>query len=265
MSTALQVVDDKAVAAFDSQSGFEIAQRMAKALASSTLVPESYRGQNGVANVVVALDLAHRMGCSPLMLLQNLDVIHGRPSLRASFLIATINASGKWSSIRFEVRGDDPHAKDYRCRAWATERETGERCEGPWVDWKMVDGEGWSKKAGTKWATMPELMFRYRSAAFFVRVFAPELSVGLHTSDEMADAGLPTRSVPARTATETVTEDGEVVRTLPVADLTAQILATPAPIGAMTAAERRQVEEYERAESDRAVAAKDAEMDTYGT
>jgi hypothetical protein len=51
----------------------------------------------------------------------------------------------------------------------------------------MVDGEGWSKKSGSKWLTMPEQMFRYRAASYWAKVYAPEISMGFPTRDEMAD------------------------------------------------------------------------------
>ena len=215
--------------------------------------------------MLVAMDMASRIGCSPLMAMQSLDIIHGRPGWRASFLIATVNASGKWSPLRFECRGEDASEAGYRCRAWSSDKETGERCEGPWIDWRMVNAEGWASKKGSKWQSMPELMFRYRAAAFWARLYAPEMSLGMHTAEEHADTGA--RSEPVASAG--LLREAETVPAAPasVADLTAQILATPAPapIGAMSEAERRQVEEAERAESDRAIAAKDAEMDTSGT
>ena len=56
---------------------FENAQRIAKALASSALVPREYQGQTGLANTLVAMEIAQRMGLSPLQVMQNLHIIHG--------------------------------------------------------------------------------------------------------------------------------------------------------------------------------------------
>lgn len=160
-------------------------QRKATALASSTLVPEQYR-QN-VPNVLIALEIAGRLGASPMLIMQNLHVIGGRPSWSASFLVATVNQCGRFTPLRYETRGDDPRDPSFKCRAYAEDKASGERCEGEWIDWPMVDGEGWSKKSGSKWRTMPGQMFRYRAAAFWTRVFAPEVSMGITTDDEAAD------------------------------------------------------------------------------
>ena len=168
---------------FDLQS-FELMQRVAKAFAASDLVPQQYRGN--LANTMIALDMAQRIGANPLMTMQNLYVVHGTPGWSSKFLIATVNASGRYSSLRYEWRGE-PGQDDYGCRAWAIEKATGERLDGIWVDWKMVKAEGWSSKNGSKWKTMPDQMFVYRSSAFWVRAYAPELAMGLQTSEELVD------------------------------------------------------------------------------
>ena len=165
---------------------FETAQREAKALASSDLVPTAYK--NNVANTLLAMEVANRVGASPLAVMQNLHIVQGRPSWSASFLIACVNSCGRFSPLRFETRGgDDASKKDYAVRAISTDKESGKDCTGSWVTWPMVEAEGWSKKSGSKWMTMPEQMFMYRAAAFWSRVFAPEISLGMHTSDEMED------------------------------------------------------------------------------
>jgi hypothetical protein len=51
----------------------------------------------------------------------------------------------------------------------------------------MASAEGWATKAGSKWKTMPELMLRYRAAAFFGRLYAPDILMGMQTAEEAAD------------------------------------------------------------------------------
>lgn len=168
---------------FDLQ-GFELLQRVAKAFASSTLVPQQYQGN--LANCMIALNLARRLKADELMVMQNLYIVHGNPGWSAKFLIACVNTCGRFSALRYEWRGR-PGAEDFGCRAWAIERETGERLDGTWIDWKMVKAEGWNKKSGSKWLTMPDQMFVYRAAAFWQRAYAPEISMGLSTAEELAD------------------------------------------------------------------------------
>ena len=171
-------------AGFDTLEGFELMQRVSKAFASSDLVPQQYRGN--IANCMIALDMANRIGANPLLAMQNLYVVHGTPGWSSKFLIATVNACGRFSSLRYEWRGE-PGQPEYGCRAWAIERETGERLEGIWVTWKMVKAEGWDGKNGSKWKTMPDQMFVYRAAAFWQRAYAPELAMGLQTVEDLED------------------------------------------------------------------------------
>ncbi|GAB3249024.1 recombinase family protein [Chitinimonas naiadis] len=168
---------------FDLQ-GFELLQRISKAFTSSELVPKQY--QNNLPNCMIAMDMAQRIGANPLMVMQNLYVVHGTPGWSSKFLIATINVCGRYSSLRYEWKGE-PNSPDYGCRAWAVERATNERLDGIWVTWAMVRAEGWSSKNGSKWNTMPDQMFVYRAAAFWQRAYAPELGMGLQTAEELGD------------------------------------------------------------------------------
>lgn len=169
---------------FFTADGFELMQRISKAFAASDLVPTAYQGN--LPNCMIALDMAQRIGANPLLVMQNLYIVHGTPGWSSKFLIATVNTCGRFSALRYEWKGQ-PGAADYGCRAWAVERETGERLDGIWVTWAMVKAEGWSSKKGSKWMTMPDQMFLYRAAAFWQRVYAPDLAMGLQTAEEVKD------------------------------------------------------------------------------
>jgi hypothetical protein len=171
-------------------AAFELVQRQAKMLASSTLIPKEFQGN--MSNCAIGLNIAKRLGADPFMVLQNIDVIHGRPSFRATFLIAMVNASGRFSPIKFKLEGD---GQDRTCYAYATDKASGETVEGPTVSMAMAKAEGWSTKSGSKWLTMPELMLRYRSAAFFARLYAPDITLGMQTAEEMEDIAPPERNV----------------------------------------------------------------------
>lgn len=174
---------------FDLQ-GFELLQRVAKAFATSTLVPVQYQGN--ISNCMIALNLSERLHADALMVMQNLYIVHGNPGWSSKFLIASVNTCGRYESLRYEWRGEEGKP-NYGCRAWTIERTTGEKLFGIWVDWKMVKAEGWDAKNGSKWRTMQDQMFIYRAAAFWQRAYAPEISMGLHTSEELQDTYDATR------------------------------------------------------------------------
>ncbi|MDR0215943.1 MAG: hypothetical protein LBJ15_18370 [Comamonas sp.] len=233
---------------FNSLESFEFLQRSAKAFSNSTMVPPAYQamitkgyGQRAtvepnpaaVSNCMIALDMAQRLQANPLMVMQNLHIIEGRPSWSSQFIIAAINSCGRFSPLRFDLQWLDDMDANYstfewvdgrkveqkhtvrirnaRCVAWAVERGTTipqfsledlkahgsiYRCckhygipiiESPPVTMEMAVNEGWYSKNGSKWRSMPDLMMQYRTAAFFGRIYAPELLMGLPTDDEVRD------------------------------------------------------------------------------
>lgn len=209
---------------FNDLASFEFLQRAAKLFSSSTMVPTAYQAMvtkgfgnkatteanpSALSNCVVALDMAQRMNANPLMIMQNLHIIEGRPSWSSQFIIAAINNCGKFSPLRFDVEWLDEIDATYstfewieghkqerkhsirirnaRCIAWALEKATGERLESAPVTMEMAVAEGWYGKNGSKWKSMPDLMLRYRSAAFFGRIYAPELLMGLPAAEELHD------------------------------------------------------------------------------
>ena len=177
---------------------FEATQRIAMMYAMSNFIPDSYKYRNGqpleqnvvLANCTIALEMATRMQANPLMVMQNLYIVHGQPAFSSKFLIACINASKRFSHLRYEFKGEEG-TDDYACRAIAYEANDTkhkEPLEGDWISIRMAKAEGWTSKKGSKWLTMPTQMLRYRAAAFWQRAYCPEISMGLLTAEEAQDA-----------------------------------------------------------------------------
>lgn len=168
--------------AFSDIPQFEAAQRVAVMLSKSTIVPKEYQGQNGIPNCMIALNMAMLMQTNPLLVMQNLYVVNGRPSWSSQFLIAKFNTSGRFDKIRYEFFGDKGKP-EYGCRAISREKETGEIITSIDITMAMAGAEGWVNKNGSKWKTMPEQMLRYRSASFLIRAYYPELAFGFEEID----------------------------------------------------------------------------------
>ena len=209
---------------FGNLQSYEFMQRTAKMFSQSSMVPTAYRAvitkgfgdrmtyeDNPAAmpNCMIALNMSQRMNADPLMIMQNLHIIEGRPSWSSQFIIAAINSCGRYSPLRFDIKqGAEIDAtcttfewengkkkaivtksrvKNATCIAWAIELATQTRLESPMVTMEMAVNEGWYGKNGSKWQSMPDLMLRYRSAAFFGRIYAPELLMGLPSAEETVD------------------------------------------------------------------------------
>lgn len=171
---------------FDVQR-FEHAQRIAKLLASSTMVPSHFRDNMG--NCLIALNYAERLGADPFMVMQRMYVIQGKPGIEGQLVIALVNQSGRFEPLEFEEIGNinKPDKDTDGVYAYATEKRSGKVLKGPMVDWSIVKNEGWYNKNQSKWKTMSPLMFRYRAATFFARTYCPEVLLGMHTVEELRD------------------------------------------------------------------------------
>lgn len=178
---------------------------MAKALADSTIVPKDYRGRQ--ANCLIALEMAARLAVPVLQVMQNMYLVHGRPAWSAQFLIACVNSSGRFSPLQYTLAGQ---GDERTCVAHAVRLQGRERVEGPPVSIAMAKREGWFRvsktgESASKWHTMPELMLRYRAAAFFARVYCPDIVMGMYAPDEVQNtATVEPASRPAPAATTVV-------------------------------------------------------------
>lgn len=167
---------------FSSARGFALAQRIGTMLSKSTIVPKDY--QNNLGNCVIALEMATRMNTSPLLVMQNLYIVNGRPAWSSKYCIAVINNSHRYKTeLQFDMKGEGDNLS---CYAWA-EDCNGHVAKGPVVTMEMAKAEGWYGRNGSKWKTMPKVMIQYRAASFFARLNCPDLLMGLYTVEEVQE------------------------------------------------------------------------------
>lgn len=227
---------------------FETMQRVCKLFSSSELVPDMYRAvvkpipanasenevkslvaenkaaeSKAMANCMIAIEMSQRIGASPLMIMQNMVIIYGRPSWSSKFLIATVNTCGRFNPLKFRfaslgmvgkvslttfekkwvpgVNGakgkyesnakitefDGMNIENLQCIAYTTAKGSEEQLESSPVDIKLALQEGWYTKQGSKWQTMTRQMLMYRAASFWTNAYAPELSMGMKTEEEIRD------------------------------------------------------------------------------
>lgn len=198
---------------------FDTMQRLSKLFANSELVPDMYRETDknplnkAMANCTIALEISQRTGASPLMIMQNLVIIYGRPSWSSTFLIATVNTCGRFEPLKYKFLNqgklgkveyteyvwdgkrkapkvtvfDGTNIDNIQCVAYTTAKGSTEVLESSPIDVRMAIEEGWYTKNGSKWPTMTKQMLIYRSASFWTRAYAPELSMGMQTAEEIRD------------------------------------------------------------------------------
>lgn len=205
---------------FDPQQ-FETMQRVCKMFANSELVPDMYKVSDknpetkAIANCMIAISMSMRVGADPLMIMQNMVIIYGRPSWSSKFLVATVNTCGRFNALqyKFTEKGmlgkvdyteyvwnnqtrskqavqkqfDGTKVMDIECIAYTTTKGSDKVLESSPVSVRMAIQEGWYTKNGSKWQTMTKQMLMYRAASFWTNAYAPELSMGMKTEDEVRD------------------------------------------------------------------------------
>lgn len=163
---------------------FDKLMEMSVMLAKSTIVPVMY--QNRPENVFIALDMSSRMGIAPMLLMNNLYIIQGKPSLAGQFISALVRSTPMFRDVTLHYVGN-PKLDDWGAYVTAVRDTTGQVIKGATVTIATAKKEGWYTKAGSKWQTMPELMLGYRAYTWFARQHSPELLNGLQSSDEIED------------------------------------------------------------------------------
>lgn len=184
------------VSPFTDRESFQKAFDIGKQVASSQLVPQNYQGKP--TDCVIAIDMANRMGVSPMFVMQNLYVVKGKPSWSGQACMSLIRGSGEFEKVRPVYIGEKG-TDSWGCYIQARDKETGEIVKGPEVTISMAKAEKWYSKPDkygnetSKWQTMPELMLSYRAAAFFARVYIPNALMGVSIEGEAEDISKPKR------------------------------------------------------------------------
>ena len=203
--------------AFATIENFKEIFDIGKMFASSTLVPQSYQGKP--MDCTIAVDMANRMGVSPMFVMQNLYVVKGKPSWSGQACMSMIKATPIYKNVR-PVYFGEPNTDSWGCYVRAEDKKTGEIIEGAKVTIQMAKDEGWYSKKDkygnetSKWQTMPELMLAYRASAFFARVYIPNSLMGLSVEGEAEDISKAERVVtdePLLDVSEKIKEEAEEI------------------------------------------------------
>lgn len=173
---------------FSNPDSFQEIYNIGKMFASSSLVPQAYQGKP--MDCTIAVDMANRMGVSPMMVMQNLYVVRGKPSWSGQACTSMIMASGRFKNVRHVYTGER-NTDSWGCYLEAQRVEGNEIVKGAEVTIKMAKDEEWYSKSGSKWKTMPELMLAYRASAFFARVHIPNALMGCAVEGEAEDTTKP--------------------------------------------------------------------------
>lgn len=195
---------------------FEHMQRVGSMLALSPLFPEHLRKgdkQTAIANGVLCVNMALRLNEDVLTVAQNIYFVGGKPGWSSSYMIGKANQSGTFREpIDWDMEGE---GETLSVTAHATTAATGKRVSVT-CDMKMAKAEGWTKNS--KYQSMPGQMLRYRSATALIRLYCPQVMIGMPTTIELETSDLrdvtPREPAQARPAAQKVAKaEPETVET----------------------------------------------------
>lgn len=159
------------------------AKALGDALASSELVPITYRGKPG--NAAAAILYGAELGLNPVQSLQNIFVVHGTPAIYARTMVALVKRHGyvietdSSTDDSVTVTGTAPDGRT-QTSTWDIERAT----KAEYVPIKLDNGE-WKKNSNgkllgnMKYITDPQAMLYAKAASEVCRKLAPDVLLGM--------------------------------------------------------------------------------------
>lgn len=168
---------------FSDPESFRNLYKIGNLFAQSQLVPQAYQGKP--MDCTIAVDMANRMGVSPMFVMQNLYVVKGKPSWSGQACMSMIQASGHFKNV-LPVYTGEKGSDNRGCFIKAIRVSDGEEVVGTEITVQMAKAEGWS--SNKKWVTMTDQMLAYRAAAFFARVYIPSSLMGCAVEGEVEDS-----------------------------------------------------------------------------
>lgn len=216
---------------FADPAAFAHWQRVAFTFARSSLVPAHLRGEQHIADILIALDMARRMKLNPLQVLQSLYVVSGNAGWYTTFLSALALNDG-WD-LDYEVREIGEPISYQRKTSGGGEKATipnlGVRClmtrdaktkRGIEITSHQAIAARWANNE--QWVHSTEHMLTNRATTFAIRRYAPGLLLGLKTQEELDDD----RSEPSEATYEEPPGKTAFSRGL---DAVRQAVASPSP------------------------------------
>ena len=160
---------------------FSAKLKMAETLVKSGLLPN---GMSTPEKVVVALQWGYELGLSPMVAINNIAVVYGKPSLSTDMIHAIVRKSHEYGGVQW-IKQDDKAAE---C---IVKRLTPNFCEEVRGIFTIED----AKKAGLadkdNWKKYPSRMLKHRALSYALRDAFPDMISGLYNEDEIAEISAP--------------------------------------------------------------------------
>ena len=161
---------------------FREKQEMATVLFKSGLIPS---GLNTPEKVCVALEWGHELQLSPMVAVNNIAVINGKPTLSADLMGALVKRSPEYGGIEW-IEQTDKKAECIITRILSNGKE-----EKYTSTFTIEDAEKAGLLGKDVWKKYPKRMLKHRCMAYGLRDLFPDLLAGLYEPEEMESVDVP--------------------------------------------------------------------------
>jgi len=186
-------------------------QRWADGVLASGMAPESLSTS---AKILVATQYGLELGLTPMVALNSIVVLRGRPTIYGDTALAMVKKSGLLKSYLEKVTGEGDgmvaEVISERIDSNGFENKVG-------TTFTVADARQaglWGKK-GT-WTTHPKRMLKYKARAFNLRDNFPDILTGMHIYEEMLGEELGGEQLAAPTCATPKRADRKQVDSSPV-------------------------------------------------
>ena len=154
--------------------------RFSRAVAQSGLAP---KGLEKPEAIFVAIQLGLELGMTPMMALQNIASINGKPSIYGDAALGLVRARGLLENFKEEEVGE--RGKD----SWGFKVSGNRKGEPIGAETFTVEdakiAQLWAKPG--PWTQYPKRMLKFRARGFFLRDRFGDVLKGLRTTEEVRD------------------------------------------------------------------------------
>lgn len=149
---------------------------MANVLCKSGLIP---RGLDKPEKVFVALQWGHELGLTPMVAVNNIAVINGKPTLSADIMSAVVKRSPEYGGIRWIEMSD----KKAECEITRI-LPNGEK-ETITSSFTIEDAQKAGLAGREVWVKYPKRMLKHRCLSYGLKDMFPDMLAGLYDPEEM--------------------------------------------------------------------------------
>jgi len=202
-------------------------QEYARVLAESGLLPAQYRKQP--ANVLYAIEFGRALGVEPIVAINQVHLIEGKPSASAALISSLVRKAGHRLRVWVERNQQGHLAKAVATIVRHDDPEFEFRSE-----WTMARAQAAGVTGKSVWKNYPEAMLKARAITEVAREACEEALNGIgYTAEELGADQNPDGSWVVTTAPERPNQPGQTIRDAVAAQQTRP--APPAPPAAPAA------------------------------